>query len=266
MSAVQELLDKKCTMITEAEAPHLFETIKKISAKANHKDAVLHEVYFINPSSGDLYDYLAGCMANGEKNVLILGEKIRKIFNHVSPSDKISEELEAVIAHEAGHARFRDLKSMGSHWMSFGSPLAGLLAGIGATALALHLTNKHGEDKEKQLAELDKIKDDSVNKEDGSMKFFTTAACYLAGAAIGLGGGVQVGKILRHNMEYRADLFSAEVLQNGKPLAKALEKLKEELSKLKEGMPSNSIADFLEGWMHPPIDKRIERLNNWSVA
>lgn len=215
-----------------------------------------------------MLDHLAGCMKNGQKNILVLGREIRKMFGHINPADHVSPEMKAIIAHELGHARYADLAGMGRHSMSFRSPVAGLLAGIAGVALAKHIVSKHPEDKAKQSEELN-THHELTKDTNGTVKIISTLALYVAGAALGLVGGVHVGKMLRHGMEYRADRFSAELMGDGKPLARALKELSDKFKTLKDKMPASEslkrFSEAVEGWLHPPIEERISRMESFRA-
>ena len=82
--------------------------------------------------------------------------------------------------------------------------------------------------------------------------------------------GAFAGRAIRHHMEYACDAFSKEIMGSGKPLASALEKMEVFGKKMKHDMfgklsdgkrqTAERVSELLEGFMHPPVAKRVERL------
>lgn len=264
--------------VSANEAPHLFDCIKKLEAKAAHPNAVFHRVHFINDTISDgnpMLGHLAGVFQDGKQNVLILGKDIRNLFGHTEATSEISKEFEAILAHELGHLRHGDMKTFGSTNTSLVSPLLGAMAAVGGIALARHLMQQYPQDPEKQK-ELLEQKQQDAQQMNGTVKAIATAGIYLAGVVLGAWGGLHGGKLLRHRMEYRADGFSAELTGTGEHLANALKTLRDKFGDLKEeifgtmrsnGMDTSKqekINKTIEDWLHPPIEERISRMEKFS--
>jgi Zn-dependent protease with chaperone function len=259
--------------ITREHAPHLFDEVSRLSEKAGIKAPSIHvlkDVSTLPKPVQVMYEYLAA-MA-GESN-LLLGNKIRSLLGHHDLKQPVTEELSAVIAHELGHLKHNDI-ARSAKFASL-SPWAGLAVGIAAFALVeayqKNQKNKQPPTPEENLSpEALKHADEEAKKAKSPEQKLHSGlfriAKYLAAATVGTIAGVFVMRAILHRAEFRADRFSAELLEDGKPLANALTKFKQlKDNLLKEtGIEETALGKFFENILHPNIDKRIEKLQNWS--
>jgi Zn-dependent protease with chaperone function len=288
--------------VTEAEAPELFKSVRKLSEKAGVE---MPSIHFLQKGILDghpmktMHDYLIGIMPNSKGNALVVGDKVLEVFGHQDLKAPLTEEFESIIAHEMGHLKYNDAGPRGLKAIASHSPLLGVAAAIGATALVSHYLKKQKAQSEgaptasaaapasSATPEKDTIVSATLPGEKGysheqeaedrkhPLGWAMTAAKYMAASAVGLVSGTYVSKMLHHRMEYRADKFSAEMMGSGKPLASALEKFRKAGIKESEGMMDGlrkngmseaqiakmqKIGKYIEEFLHPPILERIERL------
>ena len=160
-------------------------------------------------------------------------------------------ELEAVIAHEMGHIGNRDIRLN-----------LIIITGLGVCAMLAELLFRVGSHSGRS------------NKDEGTAK----AAIFLIGIAL-LIFNLIVAPIIRmaisRTREYAADATAAYITRNPAALASALRKISEdarvEVLDESKNMAHACIYDPLDpnrmaffGSTHPPIEKRIERLNQMA--
>lgn len=160
-------------------------------------------------------------------------------------------ELEAVIAHEMGHVGNRDIRLN-----------LIIITGLGVCAMLAEMLFRVGSHSGRN------------NKDEGTAK----AAIFLIGIAL-LIFNLIVAPIIRmaisRTREYAADATAAYITRNPAALASALRKISEdarvEVLDESKNMAHACIYDPLDpnrmaffGSTHPPIEKRIERLNQMA--
>ena len=94
----------------------------------------------------------------------------------------------------------------------------------------------------------------------------------VAGGLLGFGVGTAFYALEHRRIEFRADRVAAEALEDGKPLVRALQTLRAEMTKAVENNPAvleayknkSPVTRWLSKLTHPSDAERIERLTNWS--
>ncbi len=261
--------------IGREKAPHLFDEVHRLSVKAGVETPSIHilkDVSMLPKPMRVMYEYLA---AMGGKGDLFLGGKIRSLLGHHDLNQPVTEELSAVIAHELGHIKHNDFAR--SAKFAALSPWVGLAVGIAAFALVetyqKNQKNKRVSTPEESLTpEALRHADTEANKagtpEQKLHSGLFRVAKYLAAATVGTIAGAFVMRAIMHRVEFRADRFSAELLEDGKPLANVLTKFKQLKDNLLQetGTEATLLGTFFENLFHPNIDTRIKKLQNWSPS
>ena len=275
-----DLLLKQYKPITREQAPHLFECVEKLAKKAGVGTINLHWYEGDHPMLHNLIAAVKKTGKDGNPNI-VLGHKISGHLDFAKLEHTISPEMEAVLAHEIGHVK-HDLGALGGLNMSRLSPLAGMMAGLVAMACIRHYNKSHAEQKKdpyhddlKLINEQGELHLPEKGERKTAVDTLITMGKYLAAAVVGLGVGTYGFKLIRHRIEYRADKFSAQLLADAKPMQNALRKLgdfiKTEQAVFFSELPADKAAkakkgiEILESFLHPPIDKRIERLGSLSL-
>ena len=287
MSVKEELnksLDKVFVPTTRAEAPTLHASIEKLCAKAGIEkpeicfvDVHAPEVKFSELQKLNL-EYGCAALDLGKPRILV-GEKFRGLMGHHGANGVVSEELEAIFAHEIGHLKHGDPTLLKGNLIRL-SPHLGALAGLVGVLYYEHLQKKSEIARQAGVPE-EQIKQDIHTEWQASdaphphvptmMDHATKIAKCVAGGLLGFGVGTAVFALAHRHMEFRADRVSAELMGDGKPLARALQQLRtnarnaippEILNKARE--ETGALEKFFSQFTHPSTDERIERLNNWS--
>ncbi|MBN8543192.1 MAG: M48 family metalloprotease [Alphaproteobacteria bacterium] len=191
---------------------------------------------------------------------------------------EVSDEIKAVIAHEIGHFKSQDTKLHRILPMRM-SPQIGILAGFAGVVL-YDLIDRHMKEKSKenltpeqmkseQAAEMDRL---TKPEEDDSpvMESIGTVAKYVAGGLLGGAIGVGAFALMHRRVEFRADRISAELMGDGKPLARALKMYASGMQQrvtpeVREAAQAQDwFTKLLSQFTHPKLHKRIEKLESWS--
>lgn len=281
--------------VLEAQAPDLIKTVRELAEKAGvavpkiliPDDSYLESLKDVGKQSlfpqKEFVDFLA---ATDGKGIIYLGGKVRELLNHPTLDAPVSEELKAVLSHEIGHVKYKDtIRGMP---IANISPIAGMAVAIGALAIyEWYQKKKKKEADAKQKGEKHEPGSteavlSNLEPDAGQSKWLSglwRCAKYLAVSAIGFGVGLFAMKTIYGRMEFRADNFSAEQMESGKPLARALDILQKHIGSVLdasatrmrgEGVSEGSINrqrkifDWSQAIMHPDMATRIDKMNSWT--
>lgn len=269
--------------VSESEAPALHAALDRLCKKAGIEKPTLTFVdasEFKNPLHRFTFEHMAGAL-HLDKPRIIIGDKMRVMLDHHNLSTPISEEFEAVLAHEIGHIKYGDVKLHKVIPMRL-SPWIGALAGVAGVWFHNHLKEKEaenirlGKSQAQSDAELQaqwNVSDRLTSLPEEKPQPLLQVIKYIAGGLLGFAAGAAVYSLAHRHIEFRADRTSAELMEDGKPLARALVKLREAFSHgakdiepevLAAYQKQNPVTKLLRQLTHPEDAERIERLNNWS--
>ncbi|MFO0109590.1 MAG: M48 family metallopeptidase, partial [Alphaproteobacteria bacterium] len=223
-------------------------------------------------------EHMAGALCLDKPRILI-GEKMRKMLGNHRLHEPISEEFKAVLAHEISHLKHGDVKLWKVIPLRL-SPFLGLAAGFAGVAYAEHLKKKeHETSKQKDAATARADIHAEWEKSDQPSEPFPEAmnpllriGKYVAGGLLGFAVGTGLYALAHRHIEFRADRVSAELIEDGKPLARALQSLREQLQNSVRQNPEiigeikkmNPVKKMLHALMHPSDAERIRRLESWA--
>jgi len=219
--------------VTEAQEPHLHNMIREVANLANMP---MPKVYVIQNESPNAF----ATGRSPSKGVVAVTTGIRRILT--------DRELRAVIGHEMGHVKNRDILTS-----SVVATIAGAISFIGQ--MLMFRTMFGGRDQQNPLLML--------------------VAMLIAPIAATL---IQLG--ISRTREYAADKTGAEITHDPEALASALEKLHRgvqyrpmEPTPTQEAVSALYIVHPFSGggmskWFstHPPMEERIKRLRNMAVG
>ncbi len=271
--------------LSKSDAPALYKTVEELSKKAELETPKVclvrydHVKQFNHPIIIQ-FPHTAAALIKGTPRLLVGSEFLRTLTGDGN-GIKVNEETKALLAHELSHLK-HDRGEFSVPNVRNALIISGPLVAIGALAVYNHFNKQQNtqtvrdqfEASEKSYEE--QFVKDSVNP---ATQVLLTSGKYLGAGLLGLTASYFGARHLTHAMEYRADRFSAELLQDGRPLSRALKAFTsqgEELNKnitqslqnqsrspfefkLKAAM-HNLVADLL----HPPTQERITRLENMS--
>lgn len=269
--------------VSEHEAPALHAALDRLCQKAGIEKPTLTFVNaseFQNPLHRFTFEHMAGAL-HLDKPRIVIGDKMRMMLDHHNLTAPISEEFEAVLAHEIGHIKYGDVKLHKVIPMRL-SPWLGALAGVAGVWFYNHLKEKAAENL--RLGKSQEQSDAELLAQWNKSDMLTTlpeekphplmqVIKYIAGGFLGFAAGTAVYSIAHRHIEFRADRTSAELMEDGKPLARALVKLREAFSHGTNDIEpevraayqkQGPIKKLLQQLTHPQDAERIERLNNWS--
>ncbi len=266
--------------VSPAEQPHLHRALDELCAKAGIEKPTL---CFINDTShlGEVerfqLEHMAGAM-HFDKPRIVLGEKIRHIFDHTGPDSAVSDELKAVIAHEIGHIKYGDVKLYKVLPLRL-SPILGMVAGAAGAHYYLHAKEKAAAARAAGVAEanIQASMQQDWEKSDQhvavpQMQEHYKVAKIIAGSLLGLAAGTTIYALGHRHVEFRADRTAMELMGSGEPIGNALRKLesafKHDLHSdpqlVEELKKENQIARFYQKLMHPPMAERLARADSWG--
>ena len=222
--------------IDESEAPHRYRIVRELTAAARMPMPRLYVTPDMQPNA----------FATGRNEDHAAVGVTRGILQLLS-----EDELKGVLAHELSHVRNRDIL--------IGSVAAALAMGITFIARMVMWGSMFGG------------MGGSDREEGGANVFGLLAMALLAPIA-----ALLLQMAVSRSREYEADRGGAQLLNNGEPLARALEKLNAASSRLPMNVdPAHAtmyIVNPLTGrkaafsslfLTHPPLEERVARLRSW---
>ena len=235
--------------VTPYEAPALHAAVERLAAKAGiakppifiTDPALLVKSPLTVPMSYNAFATTQG------KPTMILGHHLLEHFTNDRSGATVTAELEAILGHEMGHLKY-DTHSFGPARLYRRMPMAGAAAGV----FGLMLYKYYYDNPDQQQNLIDSLTQDPMLSSHPSREVnpylheAMVAGQYLAAAGLGLTAGLGGARAMKHFVEYRADRFSAEALQDGHPLANAL--------KLMQNV-SQSIRDDIGATLKASLDK-----------
>ena len=211
---------------------HLYSMIKDI---AKHAEIPMPKVYIVNTPQANAF----ATGRNPTNAVVAVTTGILQVLN--------DKELKGVLAHELGHVKNRDILIS-----SIAAMIAGVISYIAMVARWSAIFGGFGSDRERG---------------NNLIGFVVLAILAPLMAMI-----IQLA--ISRSREYLADETGARIVKDGKPLARALEKIHhstkshplhfgaEAGSSLFIENPFKANALFNLFSTHPPVNKRVERLNS----
>lgn len=268
--------------VSEHQAPALHAAMDDLCAKAGIQKPTLTfvEASKINkPFHRFIWEHMAAAM-HVDKPRVIIGEKMRHMMGHYDLNQSISEEFKAILAHEIGHIKHGDVRLWKIVPLRL-SPHMGIVAGMAGVWYYEHLKAKAAQEKANGKSESNtqnEIHADWQQSDmhlDASSRFHQhlfSAAKYIAGGLLGFAITVPFYALAHRHLEFRADRVSAELMGSGKPLARALGGLRQQLQQALHTKPEviadakkrNPIRQILDTLTHPSDAERIDRLNSWA--
>jgi Zn-dependent protease with chaperone function len=263
-------LDDYLHTISEKDHPSLHRAVEELAEKAGINKPVLYQPKVRHPvleaMPVAMFETAAG------KDGIVLNERmLRRVFpraGRISGNIAISDEIKAMIAHEMGHIKRGDARAFGMGRISSFTPLACMAGAVAGLYIMRSYWKKNKEPMPVQDAE-DQIKVPEPIKSP-TLEAVKKVALYTVAAGAGLTAGIFMMRGMRHHMEYACDAFSKEMMGSGKPLASALDQFRQYSDKLAENVLKHYPEEkresikrgikIIEELLHPPIVKRIERL------
>lgn len=220
--------------VTESQEPHLYAMIGEVANLANMP---MPRVYVVDSPSPNAF----ATGRSPKKAVVAVTTGIRRILN--------DRELRAVIGHEMGHVRNRDILTS-----SIVATIAGAIAMIGNVLMWSSIFG---------------------GRDENRNPLFSLLAIIVAPMAATL---IQLG--ISRQREYAADKTGAQITHDPDALADALAKLQRGVESRPMEATGNQEAvsalyivhPFAGGGMgrlfstHPPMEERIRRLRNMSIG
>lgn len=269
--------------LSEADSPELHKAVNRLAKNAG-LDSI--ELYAPNPSrysvSTRVNMFRKNCAALtvGPKRIIV-GDRLLELMTGDRSGHKMSQEMEAILAHEIGHLKNdHGLYNIGK---IVGASYLGAFAAAFAGLMAINYAHQHFESKNEDASEESQAKQaygsillpQKEQERSLSEKLLTNA--------LALGGAGLVLRKINYAKEFRADRVSAELLKDGRPLANALKKLIDDGHQMQKAIEkelhssgSKEQADAFEYLKnatseivgaiqrmigtHPDISKRIDRL------
>jgi Zn-dependent protease with chaperone function len=267
--------------ITPSQAPGLHRALEDLCRRAGIDKPILRRIDVSresNPLHRLNYEHAALTLEHQGKAQIGLGDKFRKFFNHHHLSAPVCEELKAVIAHEIGHIKSRDINPLKMK-LTHLTPYMGIVAGMAGTWYAQHLAIEAEKERAAGVSEEqvkknmeDKWRDSGVYADDtpAAAKRQIEVSRIIAGGILGFAVGTGIYALTNRHIEFRADRIGAELMGSGEPLARALKVVQVKARGIKitpdvllAAVKRNPITQILEGLTHPSDAERIERLNSW---
>jgi Zn-dependent protease with chaperone function len=269
--------------VSAEEAPYLHQAIEELCSKAGIEKPALRFITNadrLGPLHQFTFEHMAAAM-HIDTPAIILGDKMRAMLGHHTPDAVVSEEFKAVLAHEIGHLKHGDVQMHKILPLRF-SPILGMVAGAAGMWYYQHLQHK------KDLAQKAGVPEAQAHatiaqeweKSDQSsvpvpptFSHHISAAKTIAGGLLGFAVGTAVFALGHRHIEFRADRISAELMGDGKPLARALERITEGFRQTHANLPPevaeaankrNPVIKFFMSLMHPKTEERIARSLAWT--
>ncbi|MFZ4125741.1 MAG: M48 family metallopeptidase [Rickettsiales bacterium] len=274
-------------LLSPEEAPGIYRAIEELSQKAGIDK---FPVYIVdaantaNPYHRFSWNHNAAAINSRTGYHYVLGEGLIRSMGDTVDAQHISQELKAVLAHEMGHIKFKDLNP-NKYRLIYSSPLLGVMAGFSAMFLYDMLKDQgkkyeaEGKTPEEVRAAQLKELESHTQKSDDDPVFIDaikTFARYTIAGFLGGAAGLGVFRHLSHGKEYRCDRFSAELLGDGKPMANALQMLRKGFQKdpawtadtqaafKKAGEERDPYIKLLSKFTHPEQSERVKRAEAWT--
>jgi Zn-dependent protease with chaperone function len=268
------------------QAKKLYDAILEIAEKSGIKEPELRfidEKYIAKKPT--LYALSYNMYAGGtpEKPVVTIGKDMLKHLTGDAHGNTVNPEIKAILVHEFAHLK-RDIAPNSLAEISKHFPLIGLFTAI--TALATYHHFQQRKDTLPRLTSETEPENSSLKQSlQQSMHPAIYAAFingqYLAATALGIAGGMLGSRQVSHFIEFRADRFAAELIQDSKPMANAIKKIEavpewyiqQIRTSVRKGLDEGRIdpdklrsEEFIKrikNWMsHPSPQSRIERLES----
>jgi heat shock protein HtpX len=222
--------------VDESEAPHLYRIVRELTAAARMPMPRLYVTPDMQPNA----------FATGRNEDHAAVGVTRGILQLLS-----EDELKGVLAHELSHVRNRDIL--------IGSVAAALAMGITFIARMVMWGSMFGGF------------GGSDREEGGANAFGLLAMALLAPIA-----ALLLQMAVSRSREYEADRGGAQLMNNGEPLVRALEKLNAASSRIPMNVNPAQAAMYIVNPLtgrkvafgnlfvtHPPVEERVARLRNW---
>lgn len=268
--------------MAQHEAPGVHRAIEELCAKAGIPKPLISLTdtsQMRNAHTKFTWGHIAAATEYQNQPRIILGSEFFSLMKQPMDAEHMSDEVRAILAHEIGHLKMRDteLATIGMRKLS---PHLGVLAGL-AGVFIYDKVREHGKKMEEQgkspeeirAAQHEQIGDMTAHHSDQPdiMEPIGTIAKYVAGGLLGGAVGVLAYRHMHHFVEFRADRISAELMGDGKPLARGLKQYVEEAHNRVKADPNiavdagkqDMLKKLLSKMTHPPTGERLRRLNEW---
>lgn len=276
---LERALDQFFQRIPQHQAPALHQAVQNLSARAGVEPPIICTVSDAAKKSSPQFITLDHTFAATQAGTprLVFGRNGLLHLTGDATGRTVSKELEAVIGHELAHVKYD--RGLGKALLIKHAPFIGAIAGLASYQLYQYFSQSQ----ERRQAFADYHERGATEEEKqvmsampGYQQFAYRLAYNMAALALGFGVGLVAKREINYFKEFRADRFSAELLQDAKPLIEFFKRFEqprtremyEQTNKQFRdlGMDDKAIQQFrrketlLDTFVHPSIKERIQRL------